>query len=152
MHPSEKNEYIPALSVNWLTPYYDAVVAATTRERMFKHALIEQAGVESGQEVLDLASGTGTLAIWLKQAEPGALVTGVDGDQAILSIARRKALKANVTVKFDHALSNNLPYPDAHFDRIVSSLFFHHLTWEWHPELRAGIRDVDCEEPVELAA
>ncbi len=33
-------------------------------------------------------------------------------------------------MQFDRALSYNLPYPDAHFDRVFSSLFFHHLTWE----------------------
>jgi len=33
-------------------------------------------------------------------------------------------------VQFDRALSYSLPYPAAHFDRVVSSLFFHHLSWE----------------------
>jgi ubiquinone/menaquinone biosynthesis C-methylase UbiE len=54
----------------------------------------------------------------------------VDGDPAILSIATRKARKANVSVRFDQALSYSLPYPAAHFDRVLSSLFFHHLTWK----------------------
>lgn len=125
-----KTEYVPALGFNWLTPYYDAVVGTTTRERSFKQALIQQANIEAGHQVLDLASGTGTLAIWCKQNSPLATITGVDGDTAILSIATRKAKKANVAVQFDHAFSYNLPYPDAHFDRVVSSLFFHHLTWE----------------------
>jgi ubiquinone/menaquinone biosynthesis C-methylase UbiE len=130
MKQSSKSEYVPALSLNWLTPYYDAVIAATTRERSFKQALIQQAGFKAGQQVLDLASGTGTLAIWVKQSQPLVTVTGVDGDPAILSIAVRKAQKVNVAVQFDHALSYNLPYPEAHFDRVISSLFFHHLTWE----------------------
>ena len=125
-----KTEYVPALGFNWLTPYYDAVVGTTTRERSFKQALIQQANIEAGHQVLDLGSGTGTLAIWCKQNSPLATITGVDGDTAILSIATRKAKKANVAVQFDHAFSYNLPYPDAHFDRVVSSLFFHHLTWE----------------------
>ncbi len=127
--PSEP-KYVPALGFHWLTPYYDAVVGTTTRERSFKQALIKQARFEPGQRVLDLASGTGTLAIWIKQHQPQANVTGVDGDPAILSLASRKARKANVSVQFDHALSYNLPYPEAHFDRVVSSLFFHHLSWE----------------------
>lgn len=130
MQQSSKSEYVPALSFNWLTPYYDAVVGTSTRERAFKQALIRQAGIKAGQQVLDLASGTGTLAIWVKQSQPLATVTGVDGDPAILSIATRKAEKANVSVQFDHALSYSLPYPAAHFDRVLSSLFFHHLTWE----------------------
>ena len=130
MQQPSKSEYVPALSFNWLTPYYDAVVGTTTRECSFKQALIKQAGIKAGQHVLDLASGTGTLAIWVKQSQPLASVTGVDGDPAILSIATRKAQKANVAVLFDHAFSYSLPYPAAHFDRVVSSLFFHHLTWE----------------------
>lgn len=130
MQQSSNSEYVPALSFNWLTPYYDAVIGTTTRERTFKQALIRQAGIKAGQHVLDLASGTGTLALWIKQSQPSATVTGVDGDPAILSIAKRKAQKANVSVQFDQALSYNLPYPAAHFDRVLSSLFFHHLTWE----------------------
>lgn len=127
--PSEP-EYVPALGYHWLTPYYDAVVGTTTRERSFKRALIQQACFEPGQRVLDLASGTGTLAIWIKQHQPQANVVGVDGDPAILALASRKAQKANVTVQFDRALSYELPYPAAHFDRVVSCLFFHHLSWE----------------------
>lgn len=130
MQQPQESKYVPALGFRWLTPYYDAVVGLTTRERSFKQALIKQARFEPGQRVLDLACGTGTLAIWIKQHQPQADVTGVDGDPAILSLATRKALKTDVSVMFDHALSDSLPYPDAHFDRVVSSLFFHHLSWE----------------------
>lgn len=130
MHQPSEPKYVPALGYHWLTPYYDAVVSTTTRERSFKQALIKQARFAPGQNVLDLASGTGTLAIWIKQHQPQANVTGVDGDPAILSLAIRKAQKANVSVQFDHALSYSLPYSATQFDRVVSSLFFHHLSWE----------------------
>ena len=130
MHDSPSSSYVPALRFGWLTPYYDVVVGATTREQAFKQALIAQAHVEPGYQVLDLASGTGTLAIWIKQKQPLANVTGIDGDQAILAIATNKAKKAKVPIQFDHGLSFSLPYPGATFDRAVSSLFFHHLTWE----------------------
>jgi ubiquinone/menaquinone biosynthesis C-methylase UbiE len=130
MQQRAESKYVPALGFHWLTPYYDAAVGTTTRERSFKQALIKQARFEPGQRVLDLACGTGTLAIWIKQHQPQSDVTGVDGDPTILSYASRKALKAGASVKFDHALSDSLPYPDAHFDRVVSSLFFHHLSWE----------------------
>ena len=130
MQQPPESKYVPALGYHWLTPCYDAVVGTTTRERRFKQTLIDQAHFEPGHRVLDLACGTGTLAIWIKQHQPQAEVTGVDGDPAILSLATRKAQKANVSVQFDHALSYCLPYPDGHFDRVVSSLFFHHLSWE----------------------
>ena len=130
MQPSSRSNLVPALGFHWLTPYYDAVVGATTRERTFKQALIDQSRLEPNQQVLDLASGTGTLAIWIKQRQPHVTVTGVDGDPAILAIAAHKAQKAGIAVRFDQALSYDLPYPASHFDRVVSSLFFHHLSWE----------------------
>ena len=130
MQHSTESKYVPALRFRWLTPFYDAVVSSTTRERSFKQALIRQARFEPAQQVLDLACGTGTLAIWIKQHQPQADIVGVDGDPAILFLAVRKAQKASVTVQFDHALSYSLPYPADRFDRVVSSLFFHHLSWE----------------------
>ena len=129
MQQSAEDAYVPALRFRWLTPTYDAVVGATTRERTFKRALIEQGRVEPGNRVLDLACGTGTLAIWIKAKQPQADVIGIDGDPAILAIASRKARQAGVSVQLDHGLSHSLPYPAAHFDRVVSSLFFHHLSW-----------------------
>jgi len=130
MRQSHDSKYVPALGFHWLTPCYDAVVGATTRERRFKQALIRQANIEVGHRVLDLACGTGTLAIWLKQACPGAEVVGVDGDPAVLARAGRKAQRAAVALQFAEALAYALPYPPARFDRVLSSLFFHHLSWE----------------------
>jgi ubiquinone/menaquinone biosynthesis C-methylase UbiE len=138
--------YVPALGFHWLTPAYDAVVGVTTRERTFKSALIEQANFQSGQQVLDVACGTGTLAVWIQQRHPGVTVTAIDGDPKILAIAAHKASAAQVSIQFDHGFSFSLPYPDARFDRVVSTLFFHHLSWsdkqrtaaELHRVLRPG--------------
>ena len=127
--PSEP-KYVPALGFRPLTPYYDAVVRSTTRERAFKQALIRQARFEPRHKVLDLACGTGTLAIWIKQQNTQVDITGVDGDPAILALATRKAQSVNASVQFVRALSYSLPYPAAHFDRAVSSLFFHHLNFK----------------------
>jgi len=57
-------QYLPALRFNWLTPYYDSIAGLTTPERRFKQALIRQAQFVPGHRVLDLASGTGTLALY----------------------------------------------------------------------------------------
>ncbi|MCK6405785.1 MAG: class I SAM-dependent methyltransferase [Rhodocyclaceae bacterium] len=127
MKPKQDVGFVPALGFHVLTPCYDFVVGVTTRERTFKTALIHQANILPGQVVLDLACGTGTLSIWAKQACQGAEVVGVDGDPAILSIAKRKAQIAGLTIGFDLAMSGALPYEEAYFDRVLSSLFFHHL-------------------------
>lgn len=128
--PKPSGDYVPALGFHRLTPFYDLVVAATTRERTFKDALIRQASPRPGDRVLDLASGTGTLALRLKQFAPEAFVTGVDGDPSVLAIARHKVAAAGAAVHFDQALSWALPYPEGQFDGVVSSLFFHHLDWD----------------------
>ena len=125
-----KHGYIPALRFHWLTPAYDAVVRLTTRERRFKRTLIEQAGLSQGQRVLDLACGSGTLAILVKRRFPDIEMLGIDGDPAILARARRKALSAGTDIGFELGFSHELPFPDGHFDCVMSSLFFHHLGYE----------------------
>ena len=126
-----KNEkYIPALGYDWLTSLYDPVVALTTREKTFKSVLAEQARIGVNHCVLDLGCGTATLSILLKQKQPQAQVVGIDGDAKILEIAKAKARKASLEIQFDEGMSFNLPYKDESFDRVISSLFFHHLTRE----------------------
>lgn len=124
---AQKARYVPALGLDVLTPLYDPLVALTTRERTFKRLLIAQASVRDGQRVLDLACGTGTLAVRLKLAVPGAIVVGIDGDEKVLERARRKAAQAGVDIRFDLGLSDQLMYADGSFERVLSSLFFHHL-------------------------
>ena len=87
MPDDPKLKYVPALRFHFLTPLYDVVVGATTREGTFKTNLVTQACIQPEQRVLDLACGTGTLAIWLKQSCPEAEIVCVDGDDSILSIA-----------------------------------------------------------------
>ncbi|PAU85747.1 methyltransferase type 11 [Pseudomonas sp. WN033] len=122
--------FVPALGFHRLTPLYDAVVGLTTREKRVKQALIAQAGLAPGLEVLDLACGTGTLAVWVKRQYPRLSMSAVDADPAILTLARRKADKAGISVDFAQAMSQALPYANSRFDRVLSSLFFHHLSWE----------------------
>ena len=121
------DDYVPALGFSWLTWIYDPVVQLTTRDTLVKRNLIEHAAFDDGMKVLDLASGTGTLSVMIKQRISSLDVTGVDGDPKILEIAQAKAREASVCVVFDHAMAVSLTYPDSTFDRVVSTLFFHHL-------------------------
>ena len=119
--------YVPALGYHWLTAMYDPVVALTTREQTFKTALVRQAQLKAGDQVLDLGCGSGTLALMLLNATPGVEVTGADGDPAMLAQARAKAAARGCKLTLDQARAQQLPYADAHFDVVTSSLFFHHL-------------------------
>ena len=130
MTAREGDSYVHALRFRWLTPLYDGVVAATTRERTFRAAVLEQAGLRPGQRVLDLGCGTGTLAIEMASRCPGLQIFGLDGDPEVLARAERKAVRAGVEITWQHGLATRLPFPDGSFDRAVSTLFFHHLATE----------------------
>ena len=123
-----ESKYLPALSFKVLTPLYDAFFKLTMREELFKGRLIKEASIRAGHRVLDLGCGTGTLTIMIKKAHPGSEVVGIDGDPQILEIARRKTKEAGTSIKFDEGMAYKLPYPDNSFDRVLSSLVFHHLT------------------------
>jgi ubiquinone/menaquinone biosynthesis C-methylase UbiE len=122
------SSFIPALSFRWLTPLYDPLLKWGMREETFKQRLIAQAGIRPGDHVLDLGCGTGTLTVMLKKIIPEAIVTGMDGDQSVLEIAERKAAQASVSITWDKAMAYSLPYTDASFERVLSSLVIHHLT------------------------
>ena len=130
MKTEEKDKYIPALGFDFLTPFYDMAVKWTTRETVFKEKLVGQVEIPADGRLLDLACGTATLTIALNKKFPKAKIYGLDGDAKILNIARRKAAASGAEINFTESYSTALPYPNEHFDAIVSSLFFHHLTPE----------------------
>ncbi len=120
--------YIPALTFDWLTSLYDPLIRLTMREKTFKCRLVEQARIAKGHRVLDLGCGTGTLAILIKRAQPGAVVIGIDGDRKILEIAGSKVKSSGLDISLYEGMAFDLPCRDAYFDRVFSSLMFHHLT------------------------
>jgi SAM-dependent methyltransferase len=70
-----------------------------------------------GRHILDVGTGTGRAAIVL--AKHGGVVTGVDASEEMLSVGRRRAADANVTVTFDRGDAHRLAYPDRSFDDVV---------------------------------
>jgi ubiquinone/menaquinone biosynthesis C-methylase UbiE len=137
-----RQQFIPALRFDALTRIYDPVVAITSREGAFKRRLLQHARIKDGESVLDLACGTGTLAVEIKKASPKAKVSALDGDRAILARAMAKAKEAGVKIDFQYGLSNDLPYDARSFDVVVSTLFFHHLTDEAKADSAEEIRRV----------
>lgn len=71
-----------------------------------------------GMTVLDVACGTGNLAI--PAARTGANVTGVDIAPNSVEQARENAKAAGLNVKFDEGDAEALPYSDASFDAVVT--------------------------------
>lgn len=126
MKNSQKG-YIPALKYSWLTRIYDPFIKWTMPETAFKRCLVAQAQIEPAYNVLDLGCGTATLTILIKRLHPAANVIGIDSDPRILGVARVKIARAGLAIPLDQGMAFELPYPDGYFDRVFSSLVFHHL-------------------------
>ena len=80
--------------------------------------LVRFAGIRSGEQVLDVGTGTGVVAV--TAARTGARVKALDLTPALLRDARLNAQIAQVEVEFTEGDAENLPYPDGSFDVVVS--------------------------------
>lgn len=124
---TEKKEFIPALRFDWLTKIYDPLIQATMPEDKFKNALIEQASIKQNDYVLDFGCGSLTLSLMAKKKVPEAYVHAVDVDDKILKIASEKQKRSGEEIFIQRYEGRILPYPSHTFDRVISSLVFHHL-------------------------
>lgn len=121
--------YVPGMGHDRLLPFYDPlsrVLGITSVHR----PLVDQAHLRSGQRILEIGCGTGNLAILVKRLHPGVEVVGLDPDAKALARARRKVGREELPVRLDRGFAEQLPYPDASFDRVLSAFMFHHLSPE----------------------
>jgi demethylmenaquinone methyltransferase / 2-methoxy-6-polyprenyl-1,4-benzoquinol methylase len=94
---------------------YDPVNTVMTAgmHHAWRRRAADLAGVGPGSRALDVATGTGDLALEL--ASRGARVTGMDFSPAMLELARRKA----PAVEFEEGDALALRYDDASFDAVT---------------------------------
>ena len=122
--------YLPALRFPALTRFFDPLLRVAMPEERIKRRLTERANPVDASRILDVGCGTGTLAIMLKRVAPEAEVVALDADPEILEIARQKSERAGTEIRLVHGFSTALPFEDRSFDRVLSTLFFHHLSGE----------------------
>ena len=79
---------------------------------------VDRLHISPGMRALDVACGTGNLAI--PAARKGAQVTGVDIAPNLLNQARQRADDESLHATFDEGDAEQLPYPDAYFDLVMS--------------------------------
>ena len=87
-------------------------------------ALIEQASIEVGQNVLDVAGGSGEPGLTIaEKVRPGGSVTCTDAVAEMVEAARYDATKRGLAnVQFRQCKADSLPFPDNSFDAVVSRL------------------------------
>jgi ubiquinone/menaquinone biosynthesis C-methylase UbiE len=79
---------------------------------------VDDLGITPAMQVLDVACGTGNLAI--PAARKGAQVTGVDIATNLLEQARARASAEGLQVTFKEGDAEQLPFPDAQFDLVMT--------------------------------
>jgi ubiquinone/menaquinone biosynthesis C-methylase UbiE len=130
--------------LHWAAGYDLLVWLLTHRsDRVFREQLIVFAHLAAGESVLDIGCGTGTLATVAK-GHVGATgqVFGIDASPAMIARATSKAAKAGIDVSFKTAVAEALPFPEAQFDVVVSTLMLHHLPRKVRQQSAREIRRV----------
>jgi ubiquinone/menaquinone biosynthesis C-methylase UbiE len=142
---SEKVEshrhFLPAAGRDLFLPLYDPLTKLLGADRA-RQALFDQANLAPGQKVLDVGCGTGTLVLQIRRSFPGVEVVGLDPDPKALARAKRKAERQGAAVRFDQGFADSLAYPDASFDRVFSSMMFHHVEGDDKEKMLREVRRV----------
>ncbi|MCM1309834.1 MAG: bifunctional demethylmenaquinone methyltransferase/2-methoxy-6-polyprenyl-1,4-benzoquinol methylase UbiE [Bacteroides sp.] len=107
-----------------IAPAYDLMNRAMTFgiDRLWRAKAVGMLRREGGpSRILDIATGTGDLAILLARKLPGAHITGVDLSAGMLAVGREKVTKAGLTdrISFSEADCLALPFADGEFDCIT---------------------------------
>jgi ubiquinone/menaquinone biosynthesis C-methylase UbiE len=104
---------------------YSAAIGFIGRRRRVYDDLLVRSGAQPGDEVLDIGCGTGYFSRRAARVvAPDGHVVGIDPSRPVIDYATRVA---PATCTFQTARAEALPYPDASFDLVISSLAFHHL-------------------------
>ena len=124
---------------------YDAFVwfALRGRERQLRQRLLDLSGLRSGEAVLDVACGTGTLAMLAKETVGRTgTVCGIDASPEMLARARSKAARAALEVRFESAAAQALPFAGSSFDLALGTMMLHHLGRAARREFATELRRV----------
>ena len=90
--------------------------------------LLDKAELARGERVVDVACGTGKVPVLVtKSVLPGGEVFGIDASAEMIAMSRKWAEHAKVEVEFRQCVMEDLPFPDDHFDVVLSCQALHHV-------------------------
>lgn len=115
----EKSQQVRAMFDN-IAPAYDFMNRAMTFgiDKLWRRKAVRLIENSRPARILDVASGTGDLAIMLAHRIPSVSVLGVDISEGMLDIGRKKVVEAGLEqrVSFESADCLSLPFRDDSFD------------------------------------
>ncbi|HEY3188097.1 MAG TPA: class I SAM-dependent methyltransferase, partial [Solirubrobacteraceae bacterium] len=123
----------------WLARIYDRSIQSAFRDHFPELAHDVLDGLRGARRVLDAGCGPGQITIRGAEALPAAEVWGIDLAPTMIELARRHAAASTVAgrVHFELADVARLPFPDGHFDAVMSTGSIKH----W-PDPLAGLREL----------
>jgi ubiquinone/menaquinone biosynthesis C-methylase UbiE len=136
-----EDRYVPALRFRWLTGLYDPLMERWTGAKRMREEVVQALDLRPGLRLLELGCGPGRLAIEIKRRWPAVTIDALDGDPAILQVARRNAADAGVEIAFRETDITGIP-DTGPYDRVYSTLVFHHLNPAGKREALRGVRRV----------
>lgn len=125
-----QKKFTPALGYNWLTGLYDLAIKLTMPEKKFRTKLIDILEPNDNESILEFGFGTAENIILAHKKNSNTKFTGVDIDPKVKSIAEHKINKLGFALTLDLYDGKTFPYADNSFDKVFSSLVFHHLDKE----------------------
>lgn len=124
-----------------IAPAYDLMNRAMTFgiDRLWRSTAVGMLRGRAPEKILDVATGTGDLAIMLARKINGASITGIDLSTKMLAVGREKVRKANLgqRIEFIPADCLALPFADASFDCITVAYGVRNFA-----DLEAGYREM----------
>ena len=120
---------------------YDLVnrVISLGIDQSWRKKTVKALALEGGARVLDLATGTGDLAIMVARQHPSVTVVGVDPSEKMLEVGQKKltlaALSERITLQVGDAQA--LQFPDNHFDGLCIAFGIRNV-----PDRLQGLREM----------
>lgn len=121
---------------------YDSYMKKITlgREKSLRRMTVNLAQVKSGDCVLEVGCGTGTLTLAAKQqAGQSGKVFGIDVIPEMIKLSKQKAAQARLDVTFQSGSIENIPFPENQFDVVMCSFMIFHMSEEVR---RKGIAEI----------
>lgn len=138
--PCSKKEQVRTM-FDRIAPHYDLLnhVLSFRIDRLWRRRVVEELAHCRPQRVLDLATGTGDLALETARRIPGVRVTGIDLSENMLAAARRKAAARGLQgrIEFRQGDAERLDLPDAAVDAATVAFGVRNFG-----DLDAGLREL----------